>query len=1161
MAEFQENVRITWAAEQPLQVAQDLITRLTEANASLDKLAQSGAFATLSTQFGGLARGIETGLNAQLRITLGLLDQVTTAAALAAETVRRVNQGRSESVANLPVGRDPVTGRFISLRDLQGTGMGGGEGPTSAETFRRLTQNAGQYPQQFVTAGERQMIQEYLSSQQPFVEQPGYPKDLSDPRAATFRRLLAGTPLGAPQAPPFGAYPSDVTMLAQLQRYGYAQDYAAIQQAMGAPGPYAQRFQNILAGVPPGVTTGLGVGQFQGGYNAFANMPATMLGPSVVAGGGPTTTYGVGQYAGGFNAFGSGTQQAAQAQQQLGQAATRANRAIQQQAGDVDLLNNRFARHITWILQGIVVWESFRVVAGIVREVYDQVVALESASARLAFVQGGTVAQARQQVVVASIAGAQYGIGPIEAGRGALVAAQVGATGAQQEQARQMALVFGAQEYNNILSEVIQTQKRAEAAGLAHVDVMGFIATAYAEVPGTIETYFDALQAGETIYKDLGTSAEAAGLIVAKVAYAMESSADAAANTVQTIFNRLRKPEIQAQLQQGFGIAAGPVPQMLNEATAALEQLIQTGQDQRAQDLINLLAGGTINVQRIREAPLAFKAIGDALRDSGGELKNFNDLMGNVADTTSVKIGQLTASWQLFLQAIGNTSAMRGTFDWMKTQLDELAQAMRTSAEIDVYKAMPEESQRHYAEMFARQFGVTAEYTAPRGAGSFGGIQPERDFIGFRPTAEMIAASGGNEAQARIDLYQAFAVWLAHVFSTSTATRPPMGFGMDVPMPGTPSLSPRALPPPPFQAAGQIFRDVPTAGGVQGEYRHAGGAGAFLSEYERQQQTLRNIPGYVAPKSEAITLLDKFGNVILQGNYNMEAVNETLSVLRERGGNLAEALGRAAEAADNFGGFRRLADDVNINALRQSAETWQRRIEQFEPGVQDYEQRQIFAYWDRATQTWQKIEASSQAIAFATEDTADLMRQQITGVFNLPAGETAYVAFEALQAGFVPFDRLAQIGTNSSQAMQDLGRTSTSTTGAVAGLGAAATAAAGALRGGGAGAVQGGTSQAQARQQYLAYVAAQNARDALSARTVADYGAQLGDEVMRPRPSQPPYGPWTPGNVGPQPTALTVNIQTRNTILLDGRKIAENLSSSYFNQLATLNRAGSMASV
>ena len=996
---FEENVKIVWDATQPLEVAQTLITRLNEANVSLDRLGQSGAFATISTQFGGLARGVETGLNAQLRITLGLLDQVTIAATLAAETVNRVNQRRSESVANLPVGRDPATGRFISLRDLQGTGTGGGGG-------------------------------------------------------------------GATGVPPFGGYPSDVTMLAQLQRYGYAQDYSAIQQAMGAPGPYAQRFQNILAGVPPGVTTNLGVGQFQGGYNAFANMPATMLGASVAGGGGgvPPTTYGVGQFAGGFSAFGGGgasAQQAAQAQQQLAQAATQASSVIQRQAGDVDLLNNRFARHITWILQGIVVWESFRVVAGIVREVYDQIVALEQASARLAFIQGGTGAQARQQLTAASLAGAQYGIGPIQSVQGAVIAAQTGATGGQQEQARQMALVFGAKEYENILNEVIQTQRRADAAGMAHVDVMGYIATAYAEVPGTIETYFDALQAGETVYKDLGVSAEDAGLIVAKVAYAMESSADAAANTVQTIFNRLRRPEIQAQLQQGYGIAAGPVPQMLRESTAALETLIQTGQDQRAQDLINLLAGGTINVQRIREAPLAFTAIGDAIRESGGELKKFNDLMDKVADTTPVKINQLTASWNLLLQALGNTSVAQVGFDYLRDRIDAATKALLTLSQ-----------------------GPTGE--------------------GF------------------------WTVVLNYVVKSV-------------------SPIPSVLIPDPFKVDRVDTGTLPQA--------HVGGASisqATTTAIRDLSQFTDELSQTHHPLAQMIADLDRLAM----------SLGKTERPLSELGGvsdleRAASQKGRYLQSLNGgggFGGIQTLPEGSSFSAFASRVQGWQQSLEsQLPPGTL---KTQDFYFLDPVTRELHRLNASSEAIRFATEDMNKTLKA-ISGVFNLPAGGTAYVAFEALQAGFVPYDRLGQYGAGARGA----GAGALETFGAAA-SGAASAWRAGATRGTGSGTV--GT-EGVTTPEYNVVRAQENAerqyQEWINRPAAPMTGLDIYHQSERAMtPIRPPVNPGTPGNVGP-PINASFGIEIRNTILLDGKRIAEYLNSQYFKQLANLNRAGSMATV
>jgi hypothetical protein len=384
-------------------------------------------------------------------------------------------------------------------------------------------------------------------------------------------------------------------------------------------------------------------------------------------------------------------------------------RAIEDADGGLHGFERTIVRHISALAIMIAAYEAVRVVGQVIREIAQEFIQLEAVSARVGFITGQAPGVAQAQVFAQTLAGARYGIPPSEAQQVALLAAQTRATQQQQEEARQIAFVFGVKEYGNALLELIQTQKIADAAGLEHVNVLGYLATAYSDVPGTLEEYFDALQAGMTVYKDIGVGAEQAGLVVAKVAQAMESGATQAANTIQTIINRLRKPETQEALL-AFGVTGQNIPELLRNSTAALQNLVQTGQDQRAQELIYLLAGGTINVQRIREAPLVFLELSNAIDQSGESLANFDRLVTDVGDTTQKSIEQLTASWGLFLEALGQTATVTGAFEGLNTFLQGLTSMLKILPDLQASGlwAMPPEQRQQYLQAFEKRTGAQA---------------------------------------------------------------------------------------------------------------------------------------------------------------------------------------------------------------------------------------------------------------------------------------------------------------------------------------------------------------------------------------------------------------------------------------------------------------------
>ena len=369
------------------------------------------------------------------------------------------------------------------------------------------------------------------------------------------------------------------------------------------------------------------------------------------------------------------TPESRQAWENQAKAVDQYKQSIKDAGGGLDEFNSRFIRHMTWIAQGILIWEGFRIVQGILQGMTTEMINLENVSARLALTTGQPLQAAITGVAGAAVQAARYGIAPTQAGPGTLAAAQLGASAAQQEQARQLALVFGADQHQNALTELYQVQLRASAAGIEYVDVLGFMATALQEIPRSLETdaletYADALQVGIRLQGRVGLSAELMGLALANAAVATESSAETIGAQFERVISRISKPEVIDELR-GFGVQPGPLPQVIGAIADAANQLVASGKMERFEELMRLVAGGSLQAgQQLRDFPLILKIISDALDDPNKKLADFGRAVELTTGTTQSSFAILTASVKAWF---GTLVAGYGAMDGFLERLVVLA--------------------------------------------------------------------------------------------------------------------------------------------------------------------------------------------------------------------------------------------------------------------------------------------------------------------------------------------------------------------------------------------------------------------------------------------------------------------------------------------------------
>src|SRR3990167_5300789 len=311
---------------------------------------------------------------------------------------------------------------------------------------------------------------------------------------------------------------------------------------------------------------------------------------------------------------------------------------------------------MTWIAQGIVIWEGLRVAQSVLRGMVEEMLRLESVQARVGFISGQGLGQTAQEFAQA----ARYGITPAQAGPGAITAAQLRLGAADQQRAAHIALVFGADQYNNALQELYQTQIVSTAAGVKKVQVMDCLATAFKTAPGDVESYFDALQKGILISSYLGLSAEQAAIAILNISKATEQAPEATATTLQYAIQRLARPEIQERVSK-YGIEAGTPAQMLREVAAEVDRLVSSGNTERARRLLEEITGGLQGPQRLLQLQVAFQTLNDAFRAGQQPLGDYNDFLKGVTDTGVTAFARLDAAARADLITLGMTAQQTNT--------------------------------------------------------------------------------------------------------------------------------------------------------------------------------------------------------------------------------------------------------------------------------------------------------------------------------------------------------------------------------------------------------------------------------------------------------------------------------------------------------------------
>jgi hypothetical protein len=326
-----------------------------------------------------------------------------------------------------------------------------------------------------------------------------------------------------------------------------------------------------------------------------------------------------------------------------------------------DLFNNKLSRHMVWIAQGIAIWGALRISAEAVGAFVDQLLRLDAVQARVGFITGqdtrATVGQFQEA--------GQYGIAPAQAGEGMLTAGRLNLGRNQVNQAQQLALVFGADQYNNILQELFQVQARADAANVSNVNTLDYLATAYKNVDGNLESYFDALQYGIELHRFLGLTAEQAGLAIGEMANAIEADP----NTVKTLLGRIKLQINNADVRDelsGLGITGPSVPDYFQQIAAGV-----AAGGPNADAIINAMTTGLQGASQGAEFRTILDALNTELSKNTVALSEFNTLVDEIGNTGPAKIDRMKAAFANMLLTISDTGVVQTFFDYVLSRIVE----------------------------------------------------------------------------------------------------------------------------------------------------------------------------------------------------------------------------------------------------------------------------------------------------------------------------------------------------------------------------------------------------------------------------------------------------------------------------------------------------------
>lgn len=363
---------------------------------------------------------------------------------------------------------------------------------------------------------------------------------------------------------------------------------------------------------------------------------------------------------------------------------------------------SQFARHALGIAETIVIYQGLRLAVDTARQSIEQSLLIQATTARAGYISGQGAGGTQEDFMAA----ARYGVTPTQAAPGIIAGAQTGADSATKEQARQLALVFGNDQYVNGIQELQQVQLRADSVGLKHVDTLGYLAQAYKTMPQTMEQYFDALQLGIELQSTFGLSAEKSGLAILGITKATEQSPEQIANIFERVRIRL-DPNTQTGTDTRkslarFGIEGGDTATMLREIASQVAGYARTGDTKSADALLGSLVGGLPGPQTLRELREVMVSFDASVRHATEPLADWGKLVGDVGATGETSFKKLKSSWDLLLGSLSNTKPISDAANFFAEGFNRITNSLNAT---DALKSMTEGERVNMMSQFVKETG------------------------------------------------------------------------------------------------------------------------------------------------------------------------------------------------------------------------------------------------------------------------------------------------------------------------------------------------------------------------------------------------------------------------------------------------------------------------
>lgn len=654
--------------------------------------------------------------------------------------------------------------------------------------------------------------------------------------------------------------------------------------------------------------------------------------------------------------------------------------------------SNSFDNILTRIATRIIIYTAIftiiRTITGAVKELVDQMVLLDNVQSRIGFINGQPIGDTQGQFQQA----ARYGITSTQAAPALIAAAQRGATPEQLRQSEQLALVSGPDQAKIALVGLTQIQEQADAVGLKHVNVMDYVAQSYKTADLPLKDYLDSLRQGIVMHSQFGTSSEALGLAIEKTSQNTNQSVEQVSTSFQSILSKVQEPAAQNRLQ-GLGIGFVPssnIPDMVRQISDEITKLSAQGRTGDIQTVLEALQGGGIGgYTRVRELAQAWIEIGKAIHDTNPQLANFNTYQSEVAGSATTKTNALKASWESYLQAVGNTGPFLAAKNAILGVADNAASGFNNNATIlgsaNQWNALSPDKQKQLMDQYLKETGMSV--TNKDTGGYFGGLVGSYKEPVVNVTDQMYQQNGVQPWNliGKTDVqkkYEAqFDQWFQGQINGTGAPMASNGSGAGGSLVHSESAIDSMLRyVPPTNPLDNQLKAAPPFGGIEDAPR-----GSF-------QDFERSVRGFETQlKNQGITLAPETHYFYNQTTGVWEKMLADSNAIRL-------ATEKLASNQPSFAGILPKGEDLVKIQNRVSAIDASGMVGR--AGLDTTDTQKVF--FDPVTQTLKAIHGTETAIQIATEEAAKLLQQQITGTFNVPAGGEAVVAFFALQQGFVP---------------------------------------------------------------------------------------------------------------------------------------------------------------